>query len=92
MARSKSMPRLLTMQRTIVPQSERKKYFERLRQKRDYFTRAECRFWAFEEASLPGAFIEFIEASDLQTLMDAQAGAPGTILDPNRIYREVELS
>lgn len=92
MARSKSMPRLLTMQRTIVPQSERKKYFERLQQKRDYFMRAECRFWAFEEASLPGAFIEFIEASDLQTLMDAQAGAPGTILDPNRVYREVELS
>lgn len=92
MARSKSMPRLLTMQRTIVPQSERKKYFERLQQKRDYFMRAECQFWAFEEASLPGAFIEFIEASDLQTLMDAQAGAPGTILDPNRVYREVELS
>jgi hypothetical protein len=80
------------MQRTIVPQSERKKYLERLRQKRDYFARADCRFWVFEEASLPGAFIEFIEASDVQTLTNAQADAPGTILDPNRIYREVELS
>ena len=48
--------------------------------------------WVFEEASLPGAFIEFIEASDVQTLTAAQASAPGTILDPNRIYREVELS
>ena len=92
MARSRSMPRHLTMQRTIVPQNERKKYLERLRLKRDYFARADCRFWVFEEASLPGAFIEFIEASDVQTLTAAQASAPGTILDPNRIYREVELS
>ena len=92
MARSSSMPRHLTMQRTIVPQNERKKYLERLRLKRDYFARADCRFWVFEEASLPGAFIEFIEASDVQTLTAAQASAPGTILDPNRIYREVELS
>lgn len=92
MRRSRPMPRHLTMQRTIVPQSERKKYMERLMQKRDYFARADCRFWVFEEASLPGAFIEFIEASDVQTLTEAQASAPGTILDPNRIYREVELS
>ena len=92
MARSKPMPRHLTMQRTIVPASERKKYFERLRLKRDYFARAECRFWVFEEASLPGAFLEFIEAADLQTLTAAQASAPEAMLDPNRIYREVEIS
>ena len=86
------MPRHLTMQRTIVPQSERKRYFERLKIKRDYFARAECRFWVCEEAALPGAFLEFIEAADAQTLAAAQAGAPEAMLDPGRIYREVELS
>jgi hypothetical protein len=92
MARSKPSPRHLTMQRSIVPQSERKKYMERLKQKRDYFARADCRFWVFEEASLPGAFLEFIEAADAETLANAQAGAPEKMLDPNRIYREVEIS
>ena len=51
------MPRILTMQRTIVPQSERKKDLERLRAKRDHYKRANCRFWVFEEAGLPGAFL-----------------------------------
>ncbi len=92
MARSKSMPRLLTMQRTIVPQSERKKYFERLKQKRDYFARADCRFWVFEEAGLPGAFLEFIEADDPATLARAQAAAPDPLLDPGRVYTEVEIA
>jgi hypothetical protein len=92
MARSKPTPRHLAMQRSIVPFSERKKYFERLKQKREYFERVSCRFWVFEEASLPGAFLEFIEAADAQTLVDAQASAPERMLDPNRIYKEVEIT
>jgi len=80
------------MQRTIVPQPDRKKYFDRLRQQKDYFARANCRFWVFEEAGLPGAFLEFIEAPDQETLAAAHAGAPEQVLDRNRVYREVELS
>ena len=85
------MPRVLTMHRTIVPPAERKKYFERLKAKRDYYQRAQCRFWACEEAGLPGAFLEFFESSDAETLAAAHAAAPGSSTDPRRIYREVEL-
>jgi hypothetical protein len=45
----------------------------------------------FEETSLPGAFIEFTEADDEQTLTNAHAKAPHKILDPSRVYQEVEL-
>jgi hypothetical protein len=45
----------------------------------------------FEESSLPGAFIEFTEADDDQTLTVAHANAPHKTLDPTRIYQEVKL-
>jgi hypothetical protein len=85
------MPRALTVQRTLVTPPERKKFAERLRQNRDYYAQANCRYWVFEEAGLPGAFLEFTEAPDAQTLARAHASAPGRVLDPARIYHEVEL-
>jgi hypothetical protein len=81
----------LTIQRTLVPKAEREKYFERLRRKRDHYTAAKCRFWVFEEASLPGAFIEFYEADDPEILVRAHAAAPDRILDSNRVYLQVEI-
>ena len=45
----------------------------------------------FEEAGLPGAFLEFFEAADAETLARAHAAAPEPVLDPNRVYTEVEL-
>ena len=81
----------LTIQRTLVPKAEREKYFERLRRKRDHYTAAKCRFWVFEEASLPGAFIEFYEADDPEILVRAHADAPDQILDSNRVYLQVEI-
>jgi hypothetical protein len=86
------MPRALTVQRTLVTPPERKKFAERLKQNRDYYAQANCRYWVFEEAGLPGAFLEFTEAPDAQTLARAHASAPGRVLDPARIYHEVELS
>lgn len=86
------MARALTIQRTLVTPPDRGRYLERLRRKREYYKQAKCRFWAFEEAGLPGAFLEFFEADDQQTLARAHAGAPEPVLDPNRVYREVELS
>ena len=86
------MPRALTIKRTVVPPAERKKYLERLRKRRDYYKRANCSFWAFEESGLPGAFIEFTEAGDAGTLESAHANAPDPVLDANRIYQEVELA
>ena len=85
------MSRVLTMHRKIVPPQERKTYFDRLRAKRDYYKRANCTFWAFEEDGLPGAFLEFFEAPDAQTLTAAHAAAPEPIVDPRRIYKLVEL-
>lgn len=86
------MPRALLMQRSIIPQAERKKYLQRLKDKRAYYARANCNFWVFEESGLPGAFLEFIEAEDAKTLTAAQAQAPEQVVDPGRIYREVELT
>ena len=85
------MARALTIQRTLVTPPERQRFHERLRQKRAYYEKAKCRFWAFEEAGLPGAFLEFFEGPDAETLARAHAAAPDQVLDPNRIYTEVEL-
>lgn len=86
------MPRALTIQRTIVPAQERKRYMDRARERKAYYERARCSFWVFEEAALPGAFIEFTEAPDRAALSAAHAAAPESLVDPARIYLEVELS
>ena len=86
------MPRVLVLQRAIVPPADRQEYFERLRGKREHYARMSCRFWAFEEAGLPGAYLEFAEGPDEATLTAAQAAAPEQPRDPGRIYREVELT
>lgn len=83
--------RALTLQRSIVPLSERKKYMHKLRARRAYYTGAKCRFWVFEESDLAGAFIEFIEAEDPAILSRALAEAPESLVDTSRIYQEVEL-
>jgi hypothetical protein len=83
--------RALTIKRTVVPQHERKTYLGRLRVRRDYYARAGCNFWVFEEAGLPGAFIEFTEAGDAAVLNAAHAGAPDVVFDATRVYREVEI-
>ena len=69
----------------------RAQYFERLKAKLAYYTAAHCRFWVFEEISLPGAFIEFTEAETAQILSAAHASAPWRLLDPGRIYQQVEI-
>jgi hypothetical protein len=85
------VPRALTIKRTVVPQPERKRYLARLRLRRDYYKRASCNFWVFEEAGLPGAFIEFTEATDAAVLTAAHANAPEAVFDATRVYREVEI-
>lgn len=85
------MPRALTIHRIVVPPADRSKYFERLRAKEQHYTGMGCRFWAFEEQSLPGAFVEFCEADSTQALSAAHAAAPDPVRDPSRIYTQVEL-
>ncbi len=86
------MARALTIQRSLVTPSEREKFFERVARKRAHYQKANCRYWLFEEAGLPGAFLEFFEAADAATLARAHASAPESVLDAARVYREVELS
>ncbi|HVB32671.1 MAG: hypothetical protein ACYCVL_10155 [Gemmatimonadaceae bacterium] len=85
------MRRALTVQRTLIPPQDRKRYADRLARRKEYYAKANCHFWAFEEEALPGAFLEFFEAPDVETLTRAHAGAPDPILDAGRIYIEVEL-
>jgi hypothetical protein len=85
------MPRALTIQRTLVTPPEREKFQEKLLRKREHYSRSNCKFWVFEEASLPGAFLEFFEAADPATLAKAHAASPDPVMDPARVYTEVEL-
>ena len=87
----KKAKRVLTIQRTLVTPPDRAKFAVRLQQKRAYYAQAGCRYWVFEETSLPGAFLEFFEAPDADTLSKAHAAAPERVLDPSRVYHEVEL-
>jgi hypothetical protein len=83
--------RVLAMQRTIVTPAERDRYLERARLSREHYASRQCRYWVFEDADLPGAFIEFAEAGDAAALTAALAGAPDRIVDPTRVYQEVAL-
>ncbi len=85
------MPRLLTIHRMTVPYSERESYFQRLKASKEHYAAANCRFWVFEESSLPGAFVEFTEADDEVSLSNAHATAPHPVMDPARVYQETEI-
>lgn len=85
------MARSLTIQRLIVPHQERDRYLQRARERRAFYAERNCRFTVYAEADLPGAFLEFVEADDPQTLADAHAAAPLPPLDAQRIYTQVEL-
>jgi hypothetical protein len=86
------MARALSVHRSIIPAPERARYLERLRLRKEHYVRSHCKFWVFEEVALAGAFIEFTEASEPSALSAAHAAAPEPVLDPARIYTEVELT
>ena len=86
------MTRVLTIHRAIVTLSERQRYLEKLKARKAHYAAAGCSFWVFEEVGLPGAFIEFTEATEAKKLGDAHKSALDPILDAARIYKEVELS
>ena len=85
------MPRCLSVQRTLVTPPDREKFALRLERKHAHYAQAGCKYTVFEETGLPGAFLEFFEAPDAKTLAKAHASAPERVLDPARIYHEVEL-
>lgn len=85
------MPRALTIHRQVVPPGDRARYLERARAKLAHYTAMGVRFWIFEEHNLPGAFVEFVEADNPATLSAAHAAAPERVLDPARIYTQLEF-
>lgn len=86
------MGRVLTIQRAMVPATERERYLDKLVARRAHYSGADCRFWVFEEIGLPGLFIEFTEARDQATLTAAHESAPVRPRDLSRIYAEVEVN
>ena len=86
------MARAISMRQTIVPLAERDEFRERARRSLAHYTAKGCRYWLLEEASLPGAYAEFFEAGDRETLLAAHKDAPQPVLESARMYIEVELS
>jgi hypothetical protein len=88
--------RALTLNRTVVPAPDRERFFTRARVLRTHFQSRGCQYWVFEDADLPGAYIEFSEAADASTLEAAHASVMLDSLElsgdirPN-MYREVTL-
>jgi hypothetical protein len=80
------------MRHTVATATDRNGFRERARLSRAHYTGAGCHYWLFEEPSLPGAFIEFFEANDPDTLQRAHRSAPDPIADNARLYVEVELN
>ena len=74
-----TVPRALTINRTIVPTPDRDRFFTRARALRTHFQSLGCEYWLFEDADVPGAYIEFAEAKDARTLSDAHASVEGVI-------------
>ncbi|MCU0624432.1 MAG: hypothetical protein MUF53_11320 [Gemmatimonadaceae bacterium] len=84
------MPRVLTIGRTTVAADQRAAFLARVDARRAHYAKAGVRYWVFEEASLPGAFVEFCEAADPDTLVAAHNAAPDPPTGVNRPYVELE--
>ena len=86
------MARAISMRHTIVTPGDRDEFRERAARAKAHYTSAGCQYWLFEEATLPGAFVEFFEANDPDTLQRAHRGAPDPIVESARMYVEVNLT
>jgi hypothetical protein len=86
------VPRAISMRHTIVPAGDKDEFRDRARRSRAHYAKAGCQYWLFEEASLPGAYVEFFEADGPDKLQRAHRDAPTPIVESARMYVEVELS
>lgn len=86
------MARAITMRHTIVPAADRAEFRERAGQVHAHYSGAGCNYWLFEEAALPGAYVEFFEARDAETLRRAHHDAPDPTIESAHMYVAVELS
>ncbi|MGH7718608.1 MAG: hypothetical protein ACREON_07180 [Gemmatimonadaceae bacterium] len=78
------------MQHAEVPAERRAAFLARVRARHAFFARERCRYWAFEDTSRPGTFLEFVEAADASRLRAALDAAPEQGTGPVSVYAEVE--
>lgn len=84
------MPRALRVVRTGARATTRAEALATFRATRARAGAASCNYWVFEETDGTGAWVEFFEAADADTLRTAlRQLQPSTTPDP--ILREVEL-
>ena len=81
--------RAVSMRHTVVPSGDRDAFRTRSREARTHYTSAGCRYWVYEEDDLHGAYVEFFEAPDKETLEKAHLTAKQP---PSRLYIEVDLT
>lgn len=86
------MARAISMRQTVVPSHDRNAFKARARRTFAHYSGKGCHYWLFEEASLPGAYVEFFEAPDRDALLRAHRDAPQPVLDSARLYVEVDLT
>lgn len=80
------------MRNTVVPAGDRAEFRDRARRTRSHYVEHQCNYWLFEESRMPGAYVEFFEAKDRDTLLRAHGDAPVPVLESARLYVEVELN
>lgn len=77
------------MRHTVVTGSDRDAFRTRARDTRAHYSAAGCHYWVYEEDGLQGAYVEFFEGPDAETLTRAHRGATQP---PSRLYIEVDLT
>lgn len=82
------MPRVLTIGRTTVAADQREAFVARTRRRAQHYRGADIRYWVFEEASLPGSFVEFCEAGDVEALARAHGATTDPAPGSERVYVE----
>jgi hypothetical protein len=87
-----TVPRAVSMRHTVVPSADREDFRTRARESRAHYAKSGCRYWLYEEGQMPGAYVEFFEATDRETLARAHKSAHGAEHQSTRVYLEVELS
>lgn len=83
--------RAISMRQTVVPAHERDDFRARARRSLAHYTGRGCHYWLFEDADVSGAYVEFFESHDRDSLVRAHRDAPEP-LESARLYLEVELS
>ncbi len=85
------MPRALSIRQTKVAPDDRADFRFQAMRARAHYASSGCNYWVFESDAESGAFVEFIEAPDGETLRLARRLAPGGGED-TPTFTEIQLT